>query len=98
MKAFAEANLRRVRIGSIQGSIQGRIDTMEQNQLKRLYVEELRDIYNAENQLIKALPRMAKAATSVKLSAGFEHHLEQTKEQIKRLDQIFSALGENPGG
>ena len=71
---------------------------MEQNQLKELYVEELRDIYNAENQLIKALPKMAKASTSDELRAGFEEHLEQTKGHAQRLEQIFSALGEKPSG
>jgi ferritin-like metal-binding protein YciE len=59
---------------------------MEQNQLKELYVDELRDIYNAENQLIKALPKMAKAATSEDLRAGFEEHLEQTKGHAQRLE------------
>ncbi len=71
---------------------------MEQNQLKELYVDELRDIYNAENQMIKALPKMAKAATSEDLRAGFEEHLAQTKEHAQRLEQIFSALGEKPSG
>jgi ferritin-like metal-binding protein YciE len=71
---------------------------MEQNQLKELYVDELRDIYNAENQLIKALPKMAKAATSEDLRAGFEEHLEQTKGHAQRLEQIFTALGEKPSG
>lgn len=52
---------------------------MKENALKELYVDELRDIYNAENQLTKALPKMAKAATSEELRAGFEEHLEQTK-------------------
>ena len=71
---------------------------MEQNQLKELYVDELRDIYNAENQLIKALPKMAKAAASEDLRAGFEEHLEQTKGHAQRLEQIFTALGEKPSG
>jgi ferritin-like metal-binding protein YciE len=71
---------------------------MEQNQLKELYIEELKDIYSAENQLIKALPKMAKAATSDELREGFEEHLEQTKGHVQRLEQIFSALGEKPTG
>jgi ferritin-like metal-binding protein YciE len=61
-------------------------------------VEELRDIYDAEKQLIKALPKMAEAATSEELRSGFEEHLEQTKEHARRLEQIFSALGEKPTG
>jgi hypothetical protein len=56
---------------------------MEHKALKELYVDELRDIYSAENQLVKALPKMAKAATSPKLRAGFEGHLEQTKGDRK---------------
>src|SRR5580658_8665039 len=71
---------------------------MEQNALKELYIDELRDIYNAENQLTKALPKMAKAATSEDLRAGFEGHLEQTKGHVKRLEQIFTKMGEKPTG
>jgi len=71
---------------------------MQENALKELYIEELRDIYNAEEQLTKALPKMAKAATSDELRAGFEEHLEQTKGHIERLQQIFEALGEKPSG
>lgn len=57
-----------------------------------LFVEELRDIYSAEKQLTKALPRMAKAATAPELKRCFELHLEQTKGQIERLDQVFEQL------
>jgi ferritin-like metal-binding protein YciE len=71
---------------------------MEQNALKELYIDELRDIYDAENQLTKALPKMAKAATSDELRAGFENHLEQTKGHVQRLEEIFTALGEKPTG
>ncbi|MGB6470570.1 MAG: ferritin-like domain-containing protein [Candidatus Acidiferrales bacterium] len=71
---------------------------MEPNRLKHLYVEELKDIYNAENQLVKALPKMARASTSDDLREGFEHHLEQTKEHVNRLEKIFEALGESPKG
>ncbi len=71
---------------------------MEQNALKELYVDELRDIYNAENQLTKALPKMAKAATSDDLRAGFEEHLEQTRGHIQRLEQIFTELNDKPTG
>lgn len=63
-----------------------------------LYVEELRDLYSAENQLLKAIPKMAHAATSPDLRAGFEGHLEQTKEHMTRLEEIFKALGESPNG
>jgi ferritin-like metal-binding protein YciE len=69
---------------------------MKQKALKALYTDELRDIYNAENQLVKALPKMAKAATSRDLRAGFENHLEQTRGHVQRLEEIFSSLGEKP--
>ena len=57
-----------------------------------LFVEELRDIYSAEKQITKALPRMAKAATHPELKQAFELHLEQTRGQIERLDQVFEQL------
>ena len=66
--------------------------------LRELYIEELKDLYNAENQLVKALPKMAKAASSDELRQGFEEHLEQTKGHVQRLEQIFQALDENPKG
>ena len=71
---------------------------METNGLKHLYVEGLKGLYSAENQLVKALPKMAKAATSADLRAGFEEHLNQAKEHVARLEKIFSALGESPKG
>ena len=71
---------------------------MENKLLKDLYVEELRDIYDAESQLVKALPEMAEAATSDELRSGFEEHLEQTKEHVRRLEQIFNGLGEKAKG
>ena len=66
--------------------------------LHDLYVEELRDLYNAENQLLKALPRMAKAASDESLAAAFEEHLEVTRSQVDRLDRIFKKLGTRPTG
>jgi len=74
------------------------VNQTDRSAFKRLYVEELRDIYNSENQLTKTLPKMVKAATSGELSQGFRDHLEETKGHIERLDEIFSALGENPDG
>ncbi|MGB7309046.1 MAG: ferritin-like domain-containing protein [Candidatus Acidiferrales bacterium] len=71
---------------------------MKTNRLKHLYVEELKDLYNAENQLVKALPKMAKASTSEDLREGFEEHLEQTKEHVARLEKIFKSIGESPRG
>jgi ferritin-like metal-binding protein YciE len=71
---------------------------MKENQLRELYLDELRDLYSAEKQLVKALPKMAKAATSSDLRSGFEEHLEQTKGHVSRLEQIFEALDESPNG
>lgn len=71
---------------------------MQQSALKELYVDELRDLYDAEGQLTKALPKMAEAATSDELRAGFEHHLEQTRGHVQRLEQIFEDMGEKPKG
>ncbi len=71
---------------------------MSDEGLKELYVEELKDIYNAEHQLVKALPKLAKAAASDELRQGFEDHLEQTKGHVARLEQIFEMLEESPKG
>ena len=64
--------------------------------LKDLYLEELKDLYDAENRLIKALPKMAEAAESAELRQGFQSHLEQTKQHALRLEQIFERMGEEP--
>jgi ferritin-like metal-binding protein YciE len=71
---------------------------MEIETLKELYVDELKDIYNAEQQLTKALPKMAAAASHAELKAGFEEHLTQTQGHIARLETIFAALGRGPSG
>jgi ferritin-like metal-binding protein YciE len=71
---------------------------METNRLKHLYIEELKDLCSAENQMVKALPKMIKAATSEDLRTGFEEHLEQTKGHVSRLEEIFKALGVSPKG
>ena len=71
---------------------------MKLDSLETLYVEELRDLYNAEHQILKALPKVAKAASSPNLQKGFQEHLQQTQGQVKRLDQIFTALGMSPKG
>lgn len=66
--------------------------------LQDLFIHELRDLYSAEQQILKALPRMAAAANSPDLREAFEMHLAQTKNQVKRLDQIFEELDESPQG
>ncbi len=71
---------------------------MEINSLRELYIDHLRDLYDAENQLIKALPKMAKEASSDELRQGIEEHLEQTRGHAERLEQIFEQLGEKPKG
>ncbi len=70
----------------------------EMTNLRDMLVEELRDIYNAEKQITKALPKMIKAATSEQLKAGFEKHLEETHGQIERLEQCFELLEEKVRG
>jgi ferritin-like metal-binding protein YciE len=71
---------------------------MAGNGLRELYLDELRDLYSAENQLIKALPKLTKAANSDELREAFEEHLEQTKGHVERLEQIFDAIDENAKG
>src|SRR4030088_844951 len=66
--------------------------------LRQLYINELKDLYSAETQLVKALPKMAKAASNDELRQAFEEHLRQTSEQVSRLEQIFEALEEKPTG
>ena len=63
---------------------------MRLHTLEDLYIHELKDLYSAEKQLIRALPKMAKAADNEKLSSGFSEHLEQTKEHASRLEKILS--------
>jgi ferritin-like metal-binding protein YciE len=64
------------------------------NSLQELYVEELKDLYDAENQIIKALPKMIDAASSEELQSALSEHLEITREQAKRIEQIFQNMGE----
>ena len=70
----------------------------ESGSLQKAFIDELRDAYDAEKQLIKALPKMAKAAQSEELSAAFTEHLEQTRGHIDRLEQIFTEIGAKSGG
>jgi ferritin-like metal-binding protein YciE len=68
------------------------VDTIE-----RLFLEELKDLHSAETQITKALPKMAKAASSTELRAAFEHHLKETEGHVQRLDKIFDSLGVSSG-
>ena len=71
---------------------------MSMDSLKDLYVDELMDLYNAENQLLKALPKMAKKASAPELKRAFQDHLAQTEGHVNRLEKIFKGLGEKPTG
>ena len=68
------------------------------NSLQELLIDEVKDIYDAEKQLVKALPKLAKAATNPELKEGFNQHLEETKNHVARLEQVFEILGEKPKG
>src|SRR3954453_1216199 len=69
------------------------VDTME-----KLLIGELKDLYSAEKQITRALPKMAKQAINTELKTGFETHLKETEGQIKRLDRVFEILGKTSGG
>jgi ferritin-like metal-binding protein YciE len=71
---------------------------MKLKDLHSLFIHELKDLYSAEKQLTKALPKMAKAATNEDLRHAFEQHLEETETQIDRLDEIFETLQVSPRG
>jgi ferritin-like metal-binding protein YciE len=71
---------------------------MALSNLKELYVDELKDLYNAENQLLKALPAMAEASSEPLLKKAFNDHLRQTEGHVERLNKIFTSLDERPTG
>jgi ferritin-like metal-binding protein YciE len=71
---------------------------MKLETLKDLYIHELKDLYSAEKQIIKALPKMAKAASNKQLATGFEEHFEQTKEHVTRLEKILTSHDESTRG
>ncbi|HXO41953.1 MAG TPA: ferritin-like domain-containing protein [Thermoanaerobaculia bacterium] len=71
---------------------------MKMESLRDLYLEQLRDVFDAETQLIDALPKMAEAAHHTDLKNAFNQHLRQTREHVIRLQRLFSALGERPEG
>jgi ferritin-like metal-binding protein YciE len=71
---------------------------MKLESLQELYIDELKDLYSAECQLLSALPKMAKAASALQLRDAFELHLRQTRGHVERLDRIFEALGTDPKG
>ncbi len=71
---------------------------MTLHSLEDLYIEQLRDLYDAEQQLVDALPKMRRAANLPELRDAFEHHLEQTREHVQRLEQVFKNLDTSPKG
>jgi ferritin-like metal-binding protein YciE len=71
---------------------------MELESLRELYIDELKDLYSAEKQLVKALPKMAKNATNPELKKAFQDHLAQTEQHVERLEQIFESLEASPRG
>src|SRR3954469_26056280 len=91
------------RIARRSGPMQGRLphlsrnNPMKLNSLGDLFLDQLKDVYNAEKQLVKALPKMARAASSAELRMAFQDHLAVTKEQVGRLERIFEELGSSTG-
>lgn len=71
---------------------------MKLDSLKKLYVHQLKDLFSAENQIVDALPKMVQAAADDDLKQAFADHLEETKEQVKRLETIFAGLDFGPHG
>lgn len=66
------------------------------NSIEKLFLEQLSDLYSAEHQITKALPKIAKVASSNQLQNAFEHHLRETEGHVQRLEQVFRAVGEKP--
>jgi ferritin-like metal-binding protein YciE len=75
-----------------------RFTSLKLDSLRDLLVEQLRDLYSAETQLVEALPKIAEAASSQELKSAFEHHLQQTYEHVSRLKDIFGDIGEKSSG
>jgi ferritin-like metal-binding protein YciE len=71
---------------------------MSADTIEKLFIEELKDLYSAETQITKALPKLADAATSTELRSAFEHHLKETEGHVQRLEQAFEILGASPKG
>lgn len=71
---------------------------MQIDSLEKLFIDNLKDVYNAEKQILKALPRMAKAATNRELQTALNNHLRQTEKQVERLERVFKEFGKTPQG
>jgi ferritin-like metal-binding protein YciE len=83
---------------STESSTHPKEANMKLQSLQDLLVEQIKDLFSAENQLVKALPKMAKAASSPDLRDGFEEHLKQTRKQVQRLEKVSQQLGVSPKG
>ncbi|MBV8483886.1 MAG: ferritin-like domain-containing protein [Verrucomicrobia bacterium] len=75
-----------------------RLTSLKLESVQDLLIAELRDLRNAEEQLVEALPKMAEAASSTELKSAFTHHLEETKKHVTRLDAVFENLNEKASG
>jgi ferritin-like metal-binding protein YciE len=75
-----------------------RLTALKLDSLQDLFLDELRDLYSAEQQLVDALPKMSQAATSSDLKAAFDHHLSETEGHVQRLESIFQEIGETGSG
>jgi ferritin-like metal-binding protein YciE len=75
-----------------------RFTSLKLDSVRDLLLEELKDLYSAETQLVEALPKMAQAASSPELQSAFKQHLNETQQQVSRLEQVFQQLGQDPGG
>ena len=69
---------------------------MKEANFEELFIDQIQDLYDAEKQIVAALPKLQEAASTSELASAFEEHLEQTKEQVRRLEQIFEMMGEQP--
>lgn len=72
--------------------------SMDVHNLRELFIEQLRDLYDGERQIVDHLPKMIEKATHLELKTALQNHLSETERQIQRLDQIFAGIGENPKG
>lgn len=82
----------------IDETIHMRLTSLKLESVKDLLIAELRDLHDAENQLVEALPKMAEAASSNELKNAFNHHLEETQKHVTRLDEVFEGLNEKASG
>jgi ferritin-like metal-binding protein YciE len=95
---FCALHLASGQVGAMSRTTEEKEEPMKLKSLEDLYVDELKDLYSAENQLLKALPKMAKAASAPRLTKAFESHLKQTRDHVARLEKIFKKLGGSPKG